>query len=427
MFHRKHGFDIVIANPPYLSHDRIAEEKTALRNAFSVYDSFADVYCYFIERGINILRHNGVLTFITSNSYIKADYGAKVRRYLSSCTRIAALLNMEQSQVFEAAIVNVAVLVTSKTRPAASDITRATNASWNSGSFNQFVRSEGFDLPTCEFNSPLWTLAGAEVLAVRTKIEAAGKSLKSRGAKIRLGVATGHNGAFLVDTSVKRSLVKMDKSNAEIIVGVIRGRDIDRYKYIEPKLHLIAAKNGINIKRDYPTIFRHFESFGQSFKTRGAQGQHWWNLRACNFYEDFDYERIVWIELSDRARFTTCPAGVWCLNTAYFMLPPAEYAPNFLLGVLNSRVIDFYFRLIAQTSGMGVPRWFNVYVEKFPVPTLALEKQKSLGRLVDRILAAKQRDADADTSAWDREIDQLVYALYGLTPEEIKIVEGANK
>jgi adenine-specific DNA-methyltransferase len=208
-------------------------------------------------------------------------------------------------------------------------------------------------------------------------------------------------------------------------VGVIRGRDIDRYKYIEPKLYLIAARNGIDIKRDYPTIFRHFESFGQSFRTRGAQGQRWWNLRACNFYDDFDRERIVWIELSDKARFTRCPAGVWCLNTAYFMLPPAGYAPNFLLGVLNSRLIDFYFRLITQTSGMGVTRWFNVYVEKFPIPTVPPQKQKAVERLVDRILAAKQRDPEADTSALEQQIDQLVYALYSLTPEEIKVVEGS--
>jgi hypothetical protein len=427
VFHRKDGFDVVIANPPYLSHDRISEEKTALRNAFRVYDSFADVYCYFVERGINVLRDNGVLTFITSNSYIRADYGAKLRQYLSSHTCIAQLLNMEQSQVFEAAIVNVAVLVAVKARATASDITRATNSAWNSGSFNQFVRSEGFNLPTSEFNSTLWTLADADVLAVRKKIEASGRTLKSLGAKIRLGIATGYNDAFLVDAPTRGSLLEIDKSNAEIIVGVIRGRDIDRYRKIEPKLHLIAAKNGINIKRDYPTIFRHFESFGQGFKTRGAQGQRWWNLRACNFYEDFDHERIVWIELSDKARFTKCPAGVWCLNTAYFMLPPPRYSPNYLLGVLNSRVIDFYFRLIAQTSGMGVTRWFNVYVEKFPIPTFALEKQKPVECLVDRILAAKQRDANADTSALEREIDHLVYALYGLTPEEIKIVEGANE
>ncbi|MCK7480129.1 MAG: hypothetical protein M0C28_24775 [Candidatus Moduliflexus flocculans] len=220
-------------------------------------------------------------------------------------------------------------------------------------SFDKFVQIQGFDLPTSGFNSRLWTLADASILALRTKIEAKGRTLKSLGAKIRLGIATGHNGAFLVDSITKKSLVEMDKNNAEIIVPILRGRDIARYGKIQPKTHLIAARNGINIKKDYPTIFKYFESFGQNFKTRGAQGQQWWNLRACNFYDDFDHERIVWIELSDKARFTKCPAGIWCLNTAYFMLPPRGFSPNYILGLLNSCLIDFYFQINRTNKRYG--------------------------------------------------------------------------
>ena len=427
VFRPKGGFDVVIANPPYVSHDRIREEKTALRNAFKVYDSFADVYCYFVERGIDILAQNGVLAFITSNSYIKADYGLKLRQHLSGRTRIVQILNIEQSRVFETAIVNVAVLIATRTRPRQSDLTRATNSAWNLGPFDRFVRTKGFDLPASSFGSAMWTLARGEVLAVRRTIETTGKTLKSLGAKIRLGIATGYNDAFLIDAAKRRSLVEMDAASAEIIVPIIRGRDIERYGNIRPQLHLIAARNGVNIKRDYPAIFQHFDSFGHGFRSRGAKGRQWWNLRACSFYEDFEHERIVWIELSDSARFTICPGGVWCLNSAYFMLPPRAFSPRYVLGLLNSRLIDFYFRLIAQTSGMGVTRWINLYVEEFPLPGVSPERQKAVEGLVDGVLAAKAADAEADTSALEREIDQLVYQLYGLTPEEIAIVEGAVK
>ncbi len=420
------GFDVVIGNPPYVSHEHIREMKTALREASEVYSPFADIYCYFIEKAVRVLAKKGVLAFITSNSYIKADYGAKLREYLGKHTNILQLLSVERSQIFDTAIVNVAILLATKAQPVEGATAYVINSAWNSASFRRFVRAAGFEVPRSVFNSCTWALAHANVQELRARVEANGKALISLGAKIRLGIATGRNDAFLLTAAARDALLDMDGRNGDVIVPVVRGRDIERYGKIEPGTYLIAARNGVNIKRDYPTLYRHFESFGASFRSRGAQGQEWWNLRACSFYDDFDCERIVWIELSNEARFTRCPAGVWCLNSAYFMLPPLGFSLSYILGVLNSRLIKFYFNLIAQTSGMGVTRWINVYVEKFPIPTAPSEEQGAVERLVDRILAAKEEMVSPDTSSLEREIDQLVYQLYNLTPEEIAIVEGAG-
>jgi hypothetical protein len=343
---------------------------------------------------------------------------------------IRQLLNLEVSQVFSEAIVNVAILITEKANGrqeyATTNAVRVSNSIWDREEFGRFVQKHSFNIPREHFGNSQWSLEKPEVLAVRSKIEVGSQTLEQLGAKIRLGIATGCNEAFVVNSMKRQELIEQHESSRAIIVPLIRGRDIESYGKLNPKQYLIAAKNGVNVRRDYPAIYDHLLSFGEEFKNRGAQGENWWNLRACAFYNDFDKERIVWIELTDKARFTKCSGGIWCLNSAYFMLPPQGYSTNYLLALLNSRTIHFYFRLIAQTSGMGVPRWINLYVEKFPIPVPPREAGNRLERLVVDILSRKKADPEADTASLEKEIDQIVYKLYNLTSDEIAIVEGLN-
>ena len=245
-------------------------------------------------------------------------------------------------------------------------------------------------------------------------------------AKIRLGIATGSNEAFLIDENKKQEFCERNPVNAEIIKPILRGRDISRYSYTLAEKYILLTKNGVNVQRDYPDIYEHLESFGDRFRNRGAQGQHWTNLRACSFYDDFEKEKIVWIELTDLGRFALCNEDVYLLNSAYFLLPPSGMDSKFLLGVLNSSTIRFYLGLVAETSGMGTSRWINNYVKEFPIPEATCEQQALIIELVDQILDAKCTNPDADVSELENEIDQMVYSLYGLTCEEIAIVEEAE-
>ena len=189
----------------------------------------------------------------------------------------------------------------------------------------------------------------------------------------------------------------------------------------------MLAKNGVNVEQDYPEIYEHLDSFGDRFKNRGAQGQHWTNLRACSFYDDFKKEKIVWIELTDLGRFALCDEEIYLLNSAYFLLPPPDVESRFLLGILNSSTIRFYLSLIAETSGMGTSRWINNYVKDFPIPVVPRNQQANVIKLVNQILAAKNADPHADVTALENGIDRMVYSLYNLTREEIEIVEGATE
>ena len=427
MFGVTEGFDVVIGNPPYISHDKIPKQlKTEIKNHYQSYEPFADVYCYFIEKAIELQNQQGILSCITSNSYLRAEYGAPVRKLLKNENMLLRVLNIEDSQVFESVIVNVAIIVSRKSTNLTDNFCVIVNSPFSGNSFEDFVKSNGFHYPQAYFNSRSWNLVEPELVELQRKLESSGKTLEQLRTKIRLGIATGSNEAFLIDENKKREFCERNPVNAEIIKPILRGRDIFRYSYTSAGQYILLAKNGVNVQRDYPDIYEHLESFGDKFRNRGAQGQHWTNLRACSFYDDFKKEKIVWIELTDSGRFALCNEEVYLLNSAYFLLPPSGIESKFLLGVLNSSTIRFYLGLIAETSGMGTSRWINNYVKEFPIPEATCEQQALIIGLVDQILDAKQANPDADVSELEDEIDQIVYCLYGLTDEEITIVEEAE-
>ena len=428
MFGIADGFDVVIGNPPYISHDRIAKGfKAKIKGFYQSYQPFADVYCYFIEKAIELQNEKGVLRLITSNSYLRAEYGAPIRKLLQSKNTLHRLLSVEDSQVFESAIVNVAILISRKSTNRTDDICVIVNSPYSGDSFAGFIQRNGFNYPQSYFDAKSWNLVEPRCVELQRKLESSGRTLGQLKTKIRLGIATGSNEAFLIGEAKKQELCEKNPANAEIINPILRGRDISRYGYTLAGQYILLCQNGVNVEQDYPEIYEHLDSFGDRFKNRGAQGQHWTNLRACSFYDDFKKEKIVWIELTDLGRFALCDEEVYLLNSAYFLLPPPDVESKFLLGILNSSTIRFYLGLIAETSGMGTSRWINYYVKDFPIPVVSREQQTGVIKLVNQILDAKHTNPDADITALEKEIDRVVYSLYNLTREEIEIVEGVGE
>lgn len=431
VFSTRGGFDVIIGNPPYVSHDRI-EDKQLLKSRFEAYQPFADLYCYFAEVGLRLQGRHGTLCFITSNSYLKADYGRPLRKLISQKNDVLQLINVEDYQVFDSAIVNSAILLAQKMPSGYTPDCCVVNSPFSGDQlFTRFVESNRFYLPQSEFGADAWTLMPLHTLSLVRKIEARGRTLEQLKCKIRLGLATGANHAFLIDEEKRRELLDKDPANAAIIKPILRGRDIFRYGYQRSGLHMLLTRNGINVKRDFPTIYEHLDSFGDEFKKRGAQGQHWTNLRACAFFDDFKREKIIWIELTDRGRFALCTDEVYLVNSAYFLIPPPQFDSRYLLAVLNSSVIQFYMNQIAETSGMGVNRWINHFVKRFPIPQIPSTQQAPIANGVSQILRLTRDSgypddpgAQTQVAEIEHELNALVYELYGLTEDEIAIVEG---
>ena len=366
----------------------------------------------------------GVLSFVTSNSYLRTDYGEPIRELLSSENTLHRVLSIEDSQVFENVIVNVAVIVTGKSKGEATYSCLVVDSPFSGDSFADYVKSKGFDLPQSHFGGKPWSLIKPDLSHLQRKLEVSGKTLEQLNVKMRLGIATGSNKAFIINEAKKRELCRKNPANADIIKPIMRGKDIARYSYSFAGEHILLTKKGVNVERDFPDIYDHFDSFGSRFRNRGAQGEHWTNLRSCSFYDDFKREKIVWIELTDIGRFAICTEETYLLNSACFLLPPNRMDSKFLLGILNSSTIRFYLSIIAISSGMGVKRWIINHVKRFPIPEVVHEKQAPIVDFVAQILAAKEDDPSADTDELEAEIDWLVYDLYGLTDEEIAVVEG---
>jgi hypothetical protein len=423
MFGVKDGFNVVIGNPPYISHDKLTNGDYYKSQYKDVWSPFADIYCYFFKQGLLLLRTNGILAYITSNSYIKADYGLPLRKLLGSYNTLYALINMELSQVFSEAIVNTAIAVIIKGKTSPEQKVVVSNSVWNGGTLIDYIKERSFTLPVSRFVNENWVLESEHYLCILDKMMDAGCSLHKHGAKIRLGIATGDNKAFILDEDERNRFIGLNLKNKDILKPILRGRDILRYVYKQPYEYVILSKNGINLPKDYPDLAKHLEGFGESFKKRGAKGQYWWNLRACDFYDDFKKEKIVWIELTDKGRFALCKDEIYCINSAYFMIPPSRFDSRFLIAILNSKLIEFFVKKFAETSGMGTTRWINNIVSTIPIPAINLSQQKTFVKFIEKILAAKAKDARADTAGLEAELDKMVYAVYGLTEDEVRVIE----
>jgi len=401
------GFSIIIENPPYISHEKLPESQKKELRSYDAWDPYADIYCYFLERSVKLLSHQGVIASITLNSFLRADYGGALRKFATCSTVTQALLSIDKSQVFENAIVNVAVWLARKSSMSTTTNFRAGRGSWDSSEFASYIAARTYPVSQKTLKRKVWSLSSDTEVAIVEAIEKGRKSVHEHGAKIRLGLATGSNDAFLISPNQRQGFLDDQASSESIIKPVIRGRDIERYAITDCEQYLLLSKNGVNIPQDYPKIASHLESFGDKFKARGAQGENWWNLRACSFYEDFEVDRVVWIELTEKPRFAVYPAGVYMLNTAYFLLPPARYSAYSLVGILNSSVSAFYMAHTAQTSGMGVTRWFKEHVSEIPVCDVAVNALHTFDSLVHLRICA-----DSHTSFLEDLLDACVMECY---------------
>ena len=254
--------------------------------SFECFEAFADIYCYFYEIGLKALSAKGILCFITSNSFLRANYGLPLREYIHEHFDVLQLIDVEGTQIFGAAIVNTVIALLSSSRTDGKAL--VVNEHWGMTSLTDFIKSNRFAYEQSDFAMQPWTLVSPRKLYLRRKIEKAGNTLEKLGAKIRLGLATGDNNAFILDEQKRKMLIERNDNNADLIKPVIRGQDIMRYTHIAPQ-YILLTKNDVDVLKDYPVIYEYLDSFGDKFKNRGAKGKHWTNLRACAFFDDFKH------------------------------------------------------------------------------------------------------------------------------------------
>ncbi len=309
---------------------------------------------------------------------------------------------------------------------------------------NTFNYSESIDepnritFPQSGLQDSEWTINNPEVICLKNKIESLGTPLKDWNIKIDYGIKTGYNEAFIINEATKNELIKKDLKSGELIKPIIRGRDIKRYHFVNSGQYLIITHNGyrsannetiksIDINK-YPSIKNHLDKYIRQLKERQDKGLTIYNLRDCAFMDDFTKEKIIWLELTNENKFAYSNKEDYLLAGAFLMVGESL---KYLLAFLNSKLCLFYFSLICNSSGMATIQWKKFALEKVPIMKLSDEGQKPFIDIVNTILSLTQDEKflsnptkQAKVKELERQIDLMIYELYGLTEEEIAVVEG---
>ena len=443
VFQQRGGFDVVIANPPYVRHEEIKEFKPAFQRTFECHTGTADLFVYFYERAVKLLRRGGALAFITSNKYYRAAYGEKLRGYLARELTLQQLIDFGDAPVFEA-IAYASILTGTRNTPPKD--TAPLGYTWEKDvSFERIVQvmpERGLKISQIELGTDGWRLDSPAELRLLQKLRQDRKTLKEFvGSRVSRGLTTGLNEAFVVEGGTRDRLVAEHKSSAKILKPYLRGKDLERWRAAFSDQYIVKIESSDNADHPwsgnpekaaekifastFPAIHSHFQKFRAELIERDDQGKYFWEQRSCKYWREFEQPKIVSTKISIRPTFALDSDGRYLGNTSYFF--PAAQAGRFLLGLLNSSLFFCYARKVFVEKQGG---WFEVQpdgLESFPVPAASPENQKAVEGLVDRILAAKAQDASADVTALEQEINQQVYELYSLTKDEIKMVEDSAK
>ena len=436
------GFDIVIGNPPYVRQETIKEIKPYLEQNYKVYTGVADLYCYFYELGYNLLKDNGYLGFITSNKWFRAKYGEKLREFLLSNTEFYNIVDYNGTKVFEGATVDSNILIFKKNRVK------------NSIFSLQIADTIPIEYEQEKLSKESFIFINQNEDSIKEKIERIGKPLKEWDININRGITTGLNDAFIIDKETKDKLLEEDYKNSEIIKPLLRGKDIEKYNINYADFYLINSHNGkagkgaIDIE-NYPQIKKWLERFEPKLSKRADKGKTPFNLRNCAYLKEFEKEKIVWQRVTKENTFALAEKDTFILDSMAF-LSNIEKEKKYLLGILNSKLIYFYLNQYTHKYGNNGFLLSNQYVEKLPIKPynneielenkvdLILENNKKLSsykELLGRAKKNKKYDEIIDLEKLvektqdeikklDYEINQMVYKIYELTVNEIKIIEN---
>ena len=431
------GFDIVLANPPYVRMERIDnEDELFYGEAFpEVAASRADLLVYFYARALQILRPDGWLSFITSNSFTKRKYGEKLRAHLPQALTIKRLIDFGEVKIFDATV-EPYVLTGCKNDPEPNrvllghnlyaPITRSIGGKGSVErvreeiqSLPEYLESEVSSFPQSRLTDSEWRIEDEQVnlLFERLLSQATplGKVLKNQ---IYMGVKTGLNDAFVIGEKKRRELVHKDQRSAELIKPWLRGKDIRRWKSNASGLYIIFAHRGIDIS-EYPAIEAHLRSYRRDLEERATAHLHpWYELQQPQegIYHEFADAKIVWPDIARDVRFSYDTEGSFLGNTCYVM--PTE--KKWLLPILNSELVEFLFCQLTNTLPGGFKRLFIDRISQLPIVSLDKSTQAKLEALTNEILSLEQSSGQVESI--EREIDSIVFHVYGLSALERKLV-----
>ncbi len=443
------GFDVIIGNPPYVRQELLGDFKDYFQQHYEVYHGTADLYAYFIEKGVSLLRKDGLFSYIVANKWMRANYGEPLRRWMKK-QRIEEITDFGDLPVFETATTYPCILRIRK-GSAANKFSATDVKTLDFGNLTDYVHEHSYTVNKAALSDGGWALVDEQSQELLNKLQAIGMPLGEYvGNKIYRGILTGLNDAFIIDANTKKRLIKEDKKSSELIKPFLLGRDVKRYETPDSDQHLILIPKGWTrektggsrgawnwFKDNHPAIAGHLQPFADAAEKRQDKGEYWWELRACDYYGEFEKPKIMWPEIAGSARFAYDYSGFYA-NNKVFIIPDGSL---YLLGLLNSSLLRFFIHNNCTDLQGDSYNFSGVFVSRTPIRTIdpnnPSEKKDhdKLVSFVDRMLdlhkkktalppCTEREKIEREIAVTDERIDEIVYALYGITDEERKIVEG---
>ena len=410
----------------------------------------ADLYVYFYEQGVKLLKQKGYLSYISSNKYFRAGYGEKLRKYLGEKGKVEFIIDFGDAAVFEAIAYPSIILLSkpvtqarsfSKQNKQRNDFSSSKHQvcvlNWDiEESVNKFTsvyKNKSFYVAQKELKADGWRLESPEVLRLLDKLRNAGILLNNYiNGKVYIGIKTALNEAYIIDQETKDKLISQDLSSSEVIKAFIKGKDIKRWnltahnKYLikiessENKRHLWSNEERENAEmifaNEYPAIYQRFNLFKEKLIKRSDQGRYFWELRSCSYWSSFEKPKILFPDIAPYAQFSIDFNNNYVDMTG-FIIPTSDL---YLLAIMNSSIVLYFYTMISSQVRGGYLRYKRQYVEQIPIPKASETDKKAIEKLVQKCLDAK----GVGVEEWEAEIDDIVAHLYGLNEEEVKIIRG---
>jgi hypothetical protein len=392
------GFDVVVGNPPYIRQEWLAAYKPYWQQRFKSYFGTADIFTYFYELGVELLRANGRLGFITSGSWVRGNFGSPLRKCLAESAKVDSMVDFGEFQPFQGAeMIRPTIAVFSKEPPGGTMRLFKWLTTGRPPENLSDVIAAAPAMSTDHLGADAWELESDAARSLRKKMCANHRCLGDIAeGKLYRGVITGLTEAFVLETSVRDALVADDAACAAILKPFLRGQDIKSWSPDWAGLWIVAipssgdrtwpwSESGDDaetvFQRTFPSVYEHLVKHKGALIKRQDQGRFWWELRSCAYWQAFDGDKIIWPDIAKLPRFCIDRESRCMGNTGYFVAKGDPY----LLGILASWATWFLISKTAQPLRLRGDRWqyrlFTQFMEKLPIASAEPEEEKAVGDL----------------------------------------------
>jgi len=404
------GFDIVIGNPPYVRMELIKAMKPYLEAHYVVAHGQADLYAYFFERGVKVLRPEGRLGFISSSTFFRTGSGENLRTFLGDGLSMESIVDFGDLQVFEGVTTYPAILTLKKAEAPEGELDYLALTDQVPDDLGQLFKETKKSMPRARLTAGAWRLEGDALSALRDKITKGRKTLGEVYGPPLYGIKTGLNEAFIIDRATRDRLIKADPKSADLLKPFLRGENVKRWRVESEDLWVVNVYFGLTqtlfeksadqtktdlpsektawkqFSKAYPAIASHLALHEKAARIRTDQGHYWWELRACTYMDAFEKPKISFGHFAVERIFTFDDAGYFSNDKSYII--PSTDLP--LLSLLNSQVLWFIIKGLAPAVRGGFYELRVQYIEQLPIPDLSPADRATLETLAETCTQSAQ-------------------------------------